>query len=68
MKTNKRQVQLDEAIFGTIGVLMVVAFLGFLALDIGAVPLGVITVIVLGMAVTDLVQTARGGGTGNGNS
>jgi len=56
---HKRGVHLGEAVTGAIGILMVGLFLGFMAVDIGSIPLFVITVAVLAMAVIDLVQTLR---------
>ena len=59
MQPKKRRTCVEEAIPGVIGVLMFAVFLGFLAVDIGAIPLLIITAVVLAMAVVDLVQTVR---------
>ncbi len=59
MQPKKRRTHVEEAITGVIGVLMVTLFLGFLAVDIGSIPLLIITAIVLAMIITDLVQTVR---------
>ena len=64
MRPEKRGLNLAEAIPGVIGVLMVAVFLGFMAVDIGAMPLFIITVVVLAMVVFDLVQTVRRRGNG----
>ncbi len=59
MQPKKPGTHVEEAITGGIGVLMAAVFLGFLAVDIGAIPLLIITVVVLAMVITDLVQTVR---------
>jgi len=61
MQPGKRKTNVEEAVAGVIGVLLVAVFLGFMAVDIGSIPLFVVTAIVLAMAITDLVQTLRGG-------
>ena len=59
MPPDKRGLNWSEAIPGAIGVLMAVVFLGFMAVDIGSIPLFVITIVVLGMLGLDFVKTVR---------
>lgn len=54
-----RSTPLEEAITGAMGVLMVTVFLGFLAVDIGDVPLVIVTLIVLALVIFDFVQSVR---------
>lgn len=60
MQPSKRRTLVEETITGAIGILMVTVFLGFLAVDIGSIPLLIITATVLAMVLTDFVQTVRG--------
>ena len=59
MQPSKRRTLVEETITGAIGILMVTVFLGFLAVDIGSIPLLIITALVLAMVLTDFVQTVR---------
>ncbi len=67
MQPKMRRTRMEEAIPGVIGVLIFAVFLGFLAVDIGAIPLLIITAVVLTMVIVDLVQTIRGGQSRNDN-
>lgn len=61
MKRKDRSINLEEAIPGIIGTLLATLFLGFMAVDIGSIPLFLIVVIVLVMMIVDFVQTVQGG-------
>ncbi|MFQ5955114.1 MAG: hypothetical protein ACE5JZ_08640 [Kiloniellales bacterium] len=59
MRSKKPVANWQEAIPGVLAVVMATVFLGFMAVDIGSIPLLIITVVVLAMVIVDLVQTAR---------
>jgi len=61
MQRKDRRINLEEAIPGIIGTVMATLFLGFMAVDIGSIPLFLILLVVLVMMVVDFVQTVRGG-------
>ena len=48
-----------DIVAGVVGILAARLFLGFLAFDIGYIPLTIIVVIVIGMMAADLVGTVR---------
>ncbi|MDP6603869.1 MAG: hypothetical protein QGG17_06720 [Rhodospirillales bacterium] len=49
-----------DIIAGVLGIAAAALFLGFLAFDIGSIPLTIIVVVVIGMMTADLVGTVRG--------
>jgi len=53
-----------DTFIGALGIVLLVLFLGFLAIKIASVPLTLIIIAVLTMAIVDLVQTLRQGGNG----
>jgi hypothetical protein len=54
---------MSNAVTGLIGVVLIVTFLGYYAIDLGSIPLAIIIVAVLAMVIVDFVQSfgARNG-------
>ena len=50
---------MDNLICGLVGLFIVAFFLGGLAVSIGSIPFGIITVSVLGMASYDFIESVR---------
>ena len=53
-------VLMDDRVAAIIGIVIMLAFAGGIAWKVGAFPLLIITIAVLGMAVFDVVRTLRG--------
>jgi ABC-type transport system involved in cytochrome bd biosynthesis fused ATPase/permease subunit len=50
---------MEEVVGGGIAIAMMLLFLGFMAVDIGAVPLIVITLVILAMILVEFVESVR---------
>lgn len=59
MRPTKQRVLIEEVVGGGIAIAMMLLFLGFMAVDIGAVPLIVITIIILAMVLVEFVESVR---------
>lgn len=59
MRPTKQRVLIEEVVGGGIAITMMLLFLGFMAVDIGSVPLIVITIIILAMVLVEFVESVR---------
>jgi ABC-type transport system involved in cytochrome bd biosynthesis fused ATPase/permease subunit len=59
MRPTKQRVLIEEVVGGGIAIAMMLLFLGFMAVDIGAVPLIVITLVILAMILVEFVESVR---------
>lgn len=57
---------MENIISGSIAMLLIILFLGGLAISIGSIPFSIIVIGVLGLTITDFVESVKNNNNKNG--